>query len=172
MNTTNSETLPKFNAWVEEGRVWVDEDEIAAWAKQHPQPFQRDTYQGLYQDPTGTADEPHVKFIRKLADEGLSKFGHHGPAAAMGVPRDNLPKWEDIQFVVAQLHKLPLLDDDPVGTDTVIGPNANKPLRLEIPLFVSDMSFGALSEEAKVALAKGAELAGTGICSGEGRHAT
>ena len=30
------------------------------------------------------------------------------------------------------------------------------------------MSFGALSEEAKVALAKGAELAGTGICSGEG----
>jgi glutamate synthase domain-containing protein 2 len=30
------------------------------------------------------------------------------------------------------------------------------------------MSFGALSEEAKVALAKGAELSGTGICSGEG----
>ena len=45
---------------------------------------------------------------------------------------------------------------------------ANKPLRLDIPLFVSDMSFGALSEEAKVALARGAELAGTGICSGEG----
>jgi len=30
------------------------------------------------------------------------------------------------------------------------------------------MSFGSLSQEAKVALAKGAELAGTGICSGEG----
>ncbi len=30
------------------------------------------------------------------------------------------------------------------------------------------MSFGALSEEAKIALAKGADLAGTGICSGEG----
>ncbi len=39
---------------------------------------------------------------------------------------------------------------------------------LERPLFVSDMSFGALSEEAKVALAMGAEMAGTGICSGEG----
>jgi len=50
----------------------------------------------------------------------------------------------------------------------VIGPNAKKPLVLKIPLFVSDMSFGALSEEAKTALAKGAELAGTGICSGEG----
>ena len=50
----------------------------------------------------------------------------------------------------------------------VIGPNAAKPLKLKMPLLVSDMSFGALSEEAKIALAKGAELAGTGICSGEG----
>lgn len=164
----NSETLPKFNAWVEDGKVFVDEDEITAWSQQHPQPYQRDAYQGAYQDPTGTADEPYVKFIRKLADEGLSKVGPHGPAAAMGVPRDSLPKWDDIQFVVGQLHKLPLLDDEPVGTDIVIGPNAKKPLHLDIPLFVSDMSFGALSEEAKVALAKGAQLAGTGICSGEG----
>ncbi len=86
----------------------------------------------------------------------------------MGVPRDRLPKWDDLQFVVGQLHKLPLLDEVPVGTGLVIGPNAAKPLSLDIPLFVSDMSFGALSEEAKVALSKGADLAGTGICSGEG----
>jgi glutamate synthase domain-containing protein 2 len=164
----NTETLPKFSAWVEDAKVVVDEDEITSWAKAHPQPYNRDAYQGAYQDPTGTADEPYVKFIRKLADEGLSKVGHHGPAAAMGVPRNSLPKWDDLQFVVGQLHKLPLLDDEPVGTDITIGPNAAKPLRLEIPLFVSDMSFGALSEEAKVALSKGAELAGTGICSGEG----
>ena len=164
----NAETLPKFNAWVEDAQVCVDEDEIAAWTAKHPQPYQRDSYQGNYQDPTGTADEPYVKFIRKLASEGLSKVGHHGPASAMGVPRDQLPKWEDLQFVVGQLHKLPLLDDEDVGTDIVIGPNAARPLRLAIPLFVSDMSFGALSEEAKVALSKGAELAGTGICSGEG----
>ncbi len=164
----NSETLPKFAAWREDGGVFVDEDEIRAFADEHPQPYKRDAYQGAYQDPTGTADEPHVKFIRKLADEGLSRVGHHGPAAAMGVPRDSLPKWDDLQFVVGQLHKLPLLDDEDVATDLVIGPNAERPLRLDIPLFVSDMSFGALSEEAKVALSGGAELAGTGICSGEG----
>lgn len=164
----NSETLPKFEAWIEDGQVMVDHDEIQAWAKAHPQPYKPDSYQGLYQDPTGTPDEPHVKLIRKLAGDGLSKVGHHGPSAAMGVPRDSLPKWDDLQFVVGQLHKLPLLDDEPVATDLVIGPNAAKPLRLAIPLFVSDMSFGALSEEAKVALAKGAELADTGICSGEG----
>ncbi|GJM10846.1 MAG: glutamate synthase [Lysobacteraceae bacterium] len=164
----NSETLPKFEAWIEDGQVMVDHDEIQAWAKAHPQPYKPDSYQGLYQDPTGTPDEPHVKLIRKLAGDGLSKVGQHGPSAAMGVPRDSLPKWDDLQFVVGQLHKLPLLDDEPVATDLVIGPNAAKPLRLAIPLFVSDMSFGALSEEAKVALAKGAELADTGICSGEG----
>ncbi len=162
------ETLPKFTSWIETGEVLVDRDEIEEWSASHPQPYERDSYQGVYQDHAGTSDEPHVKFIRKLANEGLSKVGHHGPAAAMGVSRNQLPKWDDIQFVVGQLHKLPLLDDEPVGTDVVIGANAEKPLTLDIPLFVSDMSFGALSEEAKVALSKGAELAGTGICSGEG----
>ena len=86
----------------------------------------------------------------------------------MGVPFDKLPKWEDIQMVTAQLWKIPLLDDAHVSTEVIIGPNAKKPLKLDIPLFVSDMSFGALSQEAKVALSRGAELAGTGICSGEG----
>jgi len=164
----NSETLARFNAWWEDEHVWVDQDEIADWAKANPQPYQRDAYQGLYQDHTGTPDEPHVKFIRQLANDGLDKVGHHGPAAAMGVPRDGLPKWDDLQFVVAQLHKMPLLDEEDVGTELIIGPRAKKPLRLDIPLLVSDMSFGALSEEAKIALSKGAELAGTGICSGEG----
>ncbi len=86
----------------------------------------------------------------------------------MGVPRSQLPDWDDIQMITAQLHKVPLLDDEAVDTSVIIGPNARKPLKLDIPLFVSDMSFGALSETAKVALARGAELSGTGICSGEG----
>ena len=164
----NSERLHKFSSWIDGDEVLVDEDEIAAWEKDNPQPYQRDSYQGLYQDHTGTSDEPHVKLIRKLASDGLGKMGHHGPMGAMGVSRKKLPLWEDIQFTVAQLARRPLLDDAEVQTDLVIGPAAAKPLRLEIPLFVSDMSFGALSEEAKLALAQGAELAGTGICSGEG----
>jgi glutamate synthase domain-containing protein 2/nitrite reductase/ring-hydroxylating ferredoxin subunit len=164
----NDEKLQKFSVWVEDGQVFVDEEEIADWVSVHPQPYKRDEYQGSYRDFTGTVDEPDVDYIRVLASDGLSKVGHHGPAEAMGVARDLLPKWEDMQFVVAQLHKVPLLDEEEVATDIVIGPNAKKPLRLDIPLFVSDMSFGALSEEAKVALARGAEMSGTGICSGEG----
>ena len=90
----NNEILPKFNAWVEDGKVLVDADEIADWAASHPQPYNRDAYQGIYQDSHGTADEPHVKWIPKLSNEGLRKVGHHGRAGAMGVPRDQLPRWE------------------------------------------------------------------------------
>jgi glutamate synthase domain-containing protein 2 len=162
------ESLHRFSSWVEEGKVWVDQDEIRTWAIDNPQPYDREAYQGLYKDVHGTPDEPHTQYIQHLAEHGLSQVGHHGRISAMGVSRDDLPKWENIQIITAQLHKVPLLDDMPVGTEVVIGPKAKKPLVLERPLFVSDMSFGALSEESKVALAKGAELAGTGICSGEG----
>ena len=118
--------------------------------------------------PRATVEEPNLELIHQLAAEGLSTVGHHGPMGAMGVPRNNLPLWDDIQIMVAQLHKKPLMEDVDVTTELVIGPESRKPLTLKIPLFVSDMSFGALSEEAKIALAKGAEAAGTGICSGEG----
>ncbi|MFQ5527696.1 MAG: glutamate synthase-related protein [Thermoanaerobaculia bacterium] len=163
------ERLYKFQSWLDEGGVWVDEDEIAAWEENNPQPYVRDAYQGDFQDHSkGSPAEPHVKLIRSLANDGLEKYGHHGPVAAMGVSRAELPAWDDLQFVTAQLARVPQLDDTPVGTDLVVGPGAAKPLRLDIPLIVSDMSFGALSFEAKVALSKGADLAGTGICSGEG----
>lgn len=119
-------------------------------------------------EATETPEEPHVTLIHQLAEEGLSKIGHHGPMAAMGVPRLELPSWDGIQIMVAQLSRKPLMEDVPVRSELIIGPEAKKPLQLDIPLFVSDMSFGALSEEAKVAMAKGANLAGTGICSGEG----
>ncbi|MGD9020787.1 MAG: glutamate synthase-related protein [Lysobacterales bacterium] len=115
-----------------------------------------------------TPEEPTVAFIHQLAREGLTRLGHHGPMTSMGVPRAELPHWDDIQIMAAQMATKPLMEDRVVGTDLVIGPEAAQPLRLQIPLLVSDMSFGALSEEAKISLARGAELAGTGICSGEG----
>jgi methylamine---glutamate N-methyltransferase subunit C len=163
-----SERLARFRSWVDGDEVMVDADEIAAWAIDHPQPYDREAYQGTYQDLHGAPEEPFVGEIRELAAHGLDNVGHHGPVSAMGVPRADLPSWDSIQIVTAQLATRPLLDDDEVATDVVIGARAAAPLALGIPLFVSDMSFGALSEEAKVALARGADRAGTGICSGEG----
>lgn len=164
----NSEVLHKFKSWVEGDFVMVDENEINEFLKNHPQPFNRDEYLGLYADTHPENTEPYTSYIRDLARNGLKKTGHHGPSGAMGVDRNLLPKWEDIQFLPAQLAKKPLMDEAEIDTRVVIGKNAIKPLILKMPIFVSDMSFGALSMEAKIALAMGAEMAGTGICSGEG----
>lgn len=166
----NAEVLHRFGAVVDEAHdaVFVDEDEVRAFAAEHPQPYERELYLGLYADHHGTPVEPYNAQAQELARHGLERTGHHGPVSAMGVPLVELPRWADLQLLTAQLATKPLLDDAAVGTDVVIGPKAKRPLELAIPLFVSDMSYGALSEEAKVALAMGAQQAGTGICSGEG----
>lgn len=160
--------LGKFPARVSDGVVYLDGSAVAQFSRDHPSGREDDGYQGRWITPADSPDEPFVTQIHELAAHGLDRVGHHGPMAAMGVPRDQLPKWESIQLVTGQLARLPLLEDEPVATATVIGPTAKRPLVLDIPLFVSDMSFGALSEEAKVALSAGARMAGTGICSGEG----
>lgn len=164
----NSEVLERFESWVEDDVVYVDAREVQEFARAHPQPYQRDEYLGLYADVHGGPAEPFNQHIQMLAKKGYSGVGHHGPTSAMGVPLTELPRWDDLQIRTAQLASKPLLDDAKVGTQLTLGPRAKKPLTLDIPIFVSDMSFGALSEEAKVALAVGAEMAGTGICSGEG----
>ena len=115
-----------------------------------------------------TPEEPTVARIHALARHGLEESGPQGEIGAMGVPRKDLPHWDELQLLTAQLARRPLRDDAEVDTRMVIGPRAKKPLALDIPLLVTDMSFGALSYEARMALAKGAEQAGTGICSGEG----
>ncbi len=164
----NAEVLHKFYAVIKEGDVHIDENEVKEFLENNPQPFNRKEYLGQYADTHPESTEPYTKYIKELAQNGLKNWGHHGPSAAMGVDRNTLPKWENIQFLPAQLAKRPLLDEEKVNTKVVIGKTAKKPLEIDIPLFVSDMSFGSLSREAKISLAMGAEMSGTGICSGEG----
>ena len=164
----NEEKLHKFTSVIENGKVYIDEEEIKEFERDFPPNINRDEYLGAYVSTHPTPEEDKMDEIHQLAKYGLSKVGHHGPVAAMGIGRNELPKWDDIQILPAQLATLPHLEDVKVGTNVVIGKAAKKPLELIIPIFISDMSFGALSEESKIALAKGAELAGTGICSGEG----
>jgi glutamate synthase domain-containing protein 2 len=164
----NEEALYKFRSEVKDGYLWIDEDEINSYLENHPQPFNREAYQGLYADTHPESTEPYTSYIQNLARNGLKKYGHHGPSASMGVDRNTLPKWENIQFLPAQLATRPLLDHEAVSSKVIIGKKARRPLELDMPIFVSDMSFGALSREAKIALSMGANTAGTGICSGEG----
>ena len=166
-----AECLHRFESAVIDGHVAVRSTELAAFRTAQGIPSRegpQDEYDVHYASAHPPAEEPFVGEIHELAEHGLERTGHHGPMTAMGVPRDALPSWDRIQVVTAQLARLPRLDSEPVDTAVVIGPRAASPLRLEIPVFVSDMSFGALSAEAKLALARGAAMAGTGICSGEG----
>ena len=76
--------------------------------------------------------------------------------------------WNEILIKGAQLARIPLNEEVPVNAQTVIGPRAKHPLVLETPLYVTHMSFGALSQEAKLSLSRGSAMVETAMCSGEG----
>lgn len=103
----------------------------------------------------------YMDAIHEMAVSGKTIIGAMGTTMVM-------PNWDDILILGAQLNPAPLLDDEPVITTVVIGKNAKRPLIAENPVFVSHMSFGALSAETKVALAKGTAMSGSVQESGEG----
>ena len=167
---SNSEALARFASWVEDGKVLVDADEIAAWARVHPQPFDRSVYLGAYADTGhGTAEEPHNALIQRYAREGLSKTGHHGAVEAMGVPRDQLPSWDDIQILPAQLHRVAAARRARRSAPTSsIGPNAPAAAEAGDPAARLGHELRRAVRAGQDRAGAGAELAGTGICSGEG----
>ncbi len=88
--------------------------------------------------------------------------------SAMGTKKNWRNLFEDIVFLPAQLARR-VYDEHELSPklDLIIGPNAKSPITLKLPFYVSHMSFGSMSREAKIALAKGSKSAGTMICGGE-----
>ncbi|NLN16188.1 MAG: FMN-binding glutamate synthase family protein [Firmicutes bacterium] len=79
-----------------------------------------------------------------------------------------LSPWEKLLLNPVHLFRLPIDEEETIDTSVVIGPRAEKPLRLQIPICIAGMSYGsALSQEAKVALAKAATVMGTATNTGE-----
>ena len=105
--------------------------------------------------------ESHMADIHRIAEAGKS---------IIEPMRTRMPSfsWDQILIKGAQLAKIPLNHDQHVHSETIIGPNAKHPLVIETPIFITHMSFGALSKEVKIALAKGSAAAKTAMCSGEG----
>ena len=133
-------------------------------AREEPPSVTAQTPRELAYDPQyerHDKDSRYMDEIHEIAVTGKSID------SAMGT-RMPQPGWDDILLLGAQLNPAPLLDDDPVETKTVIGKHAKQPMVLESPVYISHMSFGALSREAKIALAKGSAMAKTAMCSGEG----
>ncbi len=80
-----------------------------------------------------------------------------------------IPTWDDLTFLPGTLTRFVIEGyREKCETKTILGPRCKRPLELDIPIYITGMSFGALSHEAKTALARGATMAGTATCSGEG----
>ncbi|MCB1002697.1 MAG: nitrite reductase (NAD(P)H) small subunit [Acidimicrobiales bacterium] len=157
-----ADSVPTFPARVVDGRVEVDASAVPLTAPRPP----------VYLGPwirRGATDRG-MYLVHHLA-EGAGAF-----VEAMGSERNEpghdtgrrYPSYDDLVFRPAQVAALPTLGDVPIDTATVLGTRSSRPLRLDLPVFVSHMSFGALSAEAKEALARGSAAAGTAIASGEG----
>ena len=115
----------------------------------------------LSYDPAFVRRDPEARFmaeIHQMAVSGKSLDGAMGTLMPM-------PGWDDVLLLGAQLDPPPLDDDASVNLRTVIGKNARQPMVLEGPVFISHMSFGALSREIKIALARGSAMAQIGRAS-------
>ena len=107
--------------------------------------------------PPRVMDDIHIKSeLGRYRMRGFSLF-------------KKIPHWDDLTFMPGTLTRFVIEGyREKCETRTVIGPRAKRPIELDIPVYITGMSFGALSYEAKTALARGATMAGTATCSGEG----
>jgi glutamate synthase domain-containing protein 2 len=107
--------------------------------------------------PPEVIDDIHIKAeLGRYRMRGFSLF-------------KKIPSWDDLTFLPGTLTRFVIEGyREKCLTRTVLGPRARRPMVLDIPVYITGMSFGALSYEAKIALARGATMAGTATCSGEG----
>ena len=107
--------------------------------------------------PPEVIDDIHIKSeLGRYRMRGFSLF-------------KKIPSWDDLTFLPGTLTRFVIEGyREKCLTRTVLGPRAKRPMALDIPIYITGMSFGALSYEAKIALARGATMAGTATCSGEG----
>jgi len=120
--------------------------------------------QDLSYDPETSRQDESCRYMKEIHEMAVSG---ETIIEAMGIKVPK-PSWDSILILGAQLNPMPLEEHAPVITTTVIGKNAKHPMVLDSPVYISHMSFGALSKEIKVALAKGSAAAKTAMCSGEG----
>lgn len=110
------------------------------------------------------SDDEVETYMRDIHEMAVS----HKPILAAMSTKKTLVSWDDILVLGGQLNPMPLSEDAEVKTKTVIGKHAKQPMELESPIYISHMSFGALSKETKIALSKASAIAKTAMCSGEG----
>ncbi|MEM4525020.1 MAG: glutamate synthase-related protein [Methanothermobacter sp.] len=111
----------------------------------------------------GEDPSDYEKIIQiKIMSKGKNVIG------SMGSPKKPPYTFDDINFIPAQIHRMPLNGDEKVNTKVTVGPRAKKPLKVNSPIIISGMSYGAISEKAKKAIALAAKRTGIAYNTGEG----
>lgn len=154
--------MPKNNLVLESGET--AEEETPQQIEVTEEPEREADCSDLSYDKAFTREDAACRYMKEIHEMAVSGKSID---AAMSTTM-SMPSWDDILILGAQLNPPPLDDVAFVNTWTTIGKKAKKPMMLEGPVYISHMSFGALSKEIKVALAKGSAMAKTAMCSGEG----
>lgn len=112
---------------------------------------------------SATFDAYTTSEIRRAASTGIYEIRGAGAKRA-------LPHFDDLLFLGASISRYPLEGyRERCGTEVTLGTRfASKPLELKIPITIAGMSFGSLSGQAKEALGRGANAAGTSTTTGDG----
>lgn len=108
--------------------------------------------------------DPHTMAeIRRAAATGI--YDIRGGGAKRAVPH-----FDDLLFLGASVSRYPLEGyRETCNTSVTLGDRfASKPIELKIPITIAGMSFGSLSGQAKEALGRGANIAGTSTTTGDG----
>ena len=116
-----------------------------------------------HQRESFTYDRNTIAEIRRAANTGIYRIRGWGAKRV-------LPTLDDLVLLGASMSRYPLEGyREACGTDLVIGgENAERPVKLDIPVTIAGMSFGSLSAQAKESLGRGANAAGTSTTTGDG----
>lgn len=125
-------------------------------AKEKKKPKVKDVQRGIWNPET-------ISEIKYKAETGKHRI------RGCGTPR-KFPNFDDLLVLPSQLTRMSIdTYREDCKTQTVLGARyAKKPLVIETPIMISGMSYGAVSKEAKIALAKATDIVGTSMNNGEG----
>jgi methylamine---glutamate N-methyltransferase subunit C len=105
--------------------------------------------------------------LRAIAETGIRAQTGKALKRPMGSPL-RLSPWEKLLLNPRQLFQLPTEKQADIKTQVTIGPKAKRPLKIDLPILITGMSYGgSLNLKMKEALAKGSGLAGTATNTGE-----
>lgn len=106
-----------------------------------------------------------IEDIQTKAESGIYRIRGYGT-----LRERRWATFDDLTFLPCSLTRIPLEGyREKCETKTVLGARfAEQPIELDIPIMITGMSWGALSYNAKVALAKGASEIGSSNTTGDG----